>query len=180
MIKPVELIFSAGFCYNKKIKINVYSVKMRYNMELDKFIKNLEQMEGNYFAENGDTYISLVNIEKGISFLENTKNIENMLITPFLINIENGMKYELHYYEFELECKNISKSIYLEYPKDNKLPKEIINNLKPKAIISIGDILFFINALHTYLNAMKIMRFEYEKKIYTSNLNNYILYFQIY
>ena len=149
-------------------------------MKLNKFIEILEQMESNYSAINGDIYISPTNIEKGISLLENAEDIGSILITPFLIDTESGMKYELHYYEFELEFKNISKSFYLKYPKGNKLPEEILNNLYPKAVVSIGDKSFFINALRRYLNVIKTMKFEGEKKAFASELNNHILYFQIY
>jgi hypothetical protein len=79
-------------------------------------------------------------------YLENSVEIETILITPYLINLKDGALYELHYYEFEIEVLYVPKSNYVEYAEGNILTKEITNNIKPKAVVSQKDKSFLLKA----------------------------------
>ena len=135
--------------------------------------------EGNYCQGNGEIYISLVNMKNFVKLLESCDAITNMLITPFLINTDDGALYELHYYEFEIERFNESHSFYIEYAEGNALPKEIVNNLKPKAIVAKNDEAFLINVLNNYLTKMEGMKFEQDRKS-NIRIEKASLFFQVY
>ena len=115
---------------------------------------------------------------------EITKDIEleDLLITPFLIDIKKKTVYELHYYEFFVEIATISDLQFGEYEKGNSLAKEIVENIHPKAMVPIGDALSYRKAISSYLYAMKHMKFEVEKKhlLSTSSSAEYKLFFALY
>lgn len=148
-------------------------------MRIQHIIREIEQFDGNHVRENGDIYISPSNMDKFGTYLENCDDIETILITPYLINLKDGALYELHYCEFEIEMLNASKSNYVEYAEGNMLPKEIINNIKPKAIIAKKDKYFLLRVLHDYLKAMRHMTFEQDRK-HDKRLENAELFYQIF
>lgn len=148
-------------------------------MRIQHIISEIEQFDGNHVRENGDIYISPSNMDKFETYLENCDDIETILITPYLINLKDGALYELHYYEFEIEMLNASKSNYVEYAEGNMLPKEIIDNIKPKAIIAKKDKDFLLKVLHDYLKAMRHMTFEQDRKC-DKRLENAELFYQIF
>ncbi|NLW47276.1 MAG: hypothetical protein GXY86_08070 [Firmicutes bacterium] len=148
-------------------------------MRLQQIIKEIGQLNGNHIRESGDIYISPANIEKLGIYLENSDDIETILITPYLINLKDGALYELHYYEFEIEVLNVPKSNYVEYGEGNMLPKEITNNIKPKVVVSQKDKTFLLKALYDYLKAMGQMTFEQDRK-HDERLENAELFYQIF
>ena len=105
--------------------------------------------------------------------------IANLLISPFLINTDTGDVYELHYYEFEIDIANCDSLQRIEYPKDNILPKEILDNICPKVHIPLGDNTSFFEVFNSYVLAMKKMKFEDEKRV-LPELNNFKLAFLLY
>ncbi|NMA64903.1 MAG: hypothetical protein GX957_01510 [Clostridiaceae bacterium] len=148
-------------------------------MGIKQIMKKIEQLDGNYIRESGDIYISPANIDKLGIYLENSDDIETILITPYLINLKDGALYELHYYEFEIEVLNIPKSNYVEYAEGNILSKEITSNIKPKAVVSQKDKNFLLEALQDYLKAMGQMAFEQDRK-HDKRLENAELFYQIF
>lgn len=148
-------------------------------MRIQQIMKKVEPLNGNYIRESGDIYISPANIDKLGIYLEISDDIETILITPYLINLKDGALYELHYYEFEIEMLNVSKSYYVEYPEGNILPKEITNNIKPKAVVSQKDKSFLLKVLHDYLKAMGQMTFEQDRK-HDKRLEDAELFYQIF
>lgn len=148
-------------------------------MRIQQIIKEIGQLNGNYIRNSGDIYISPANIDKLEIYLENSDDIETILITPYLINFKDGALYELHYYEFEIEVLNVPKSNYVEYVEGNILPKEITNNIKPKAVVSQKDKTFLLKALYDYLKAMGQMTFEQDRK-HDERLENAELFYQIF
>lgn len=148
-------------------------------MKFNNLLELILNMDGKHYRKTGGVYMSLVDIEKFPALIQMCDDIQSILITPFLINTKIDALYELHYYEFEIEISNILQSHYLEYPQGNVLPKEIVENIKPKAIVSQSDKIFFVNALSSYFTAMRKMTFESDK-LSNSVLNDANLYFQIY
>ncbi|MCU85308.1 hypothetical protein DUF36_15005, partial [Listeria monocytogenes] len=67
-------------------------------MEEQEIIEKVE-ISPNNFSENDSIYISQENIENLILFSKENKTVLELLITPFLICVNSGLKYELHYYE---------------------------------------------------------------------------------
>jgi hypothetical protein len=148
-------------------------------MNFNQLVETIEQMSGNYFRRIDDIYVLPANIDKLPEFLDNCYDFQSILITPFLINMRKDAFYELYYYEFEIEVRDIPKSHYIEHRKENALPKEIVENIKPKAIISREDNAFLKSSLISYLAAMKKMTFEIDK-LSNVSLKDSSLYFQIY
>ena len=146
-------------------------------MKFDNLVEIIENMEGNYSSKTGGLYILPANIERLSEMINNCDDLQSILITPFLITVNGGL-YELHYYEFEIEIGNVSKSYYVEYQQGNVLPPEIIKNIKPKAMVSNKDKDFFINAVDDYFTAMRKMTFESDR-LSNIALNDANLYFQI-
>lgn len=147
-------------------------------MNFTEHIKYIQSMSGNFENNTGDCFITPENIEKLPLLLRDCDDIQGILITPYLITKDDNL-YELHYYEFELEVSDESKSCYAEYPKSNSLPLEIVENIKPKAIVSKKDKTFFVDALDKYLVAMKRMGFLYDKTS-IPDLQDANLFFQIF
>lgn len=148
-------------------------------MRIQQIIREIEQLNGNYIRESRDVYISPANIDKLGIYLENSDDIETILITPYLINLKDGVLYELHYYEFEIEVLNVPKSNYIEYAEGNILPKEITNNIKPKVVVAQEDKNFLLKALHDYLKAMGQMTFEQDRN-HDKRLKNAELFYQVF
>jgi hypothetical protein len=139
-------------------------------------IEAVKRMDGNYFKNSRDMYILPSNMIKLAELLEDTDDLQDILITPFLIG--EKATYELHYYEFMLEFRDIPISCFVEYNKNNKLPQEILNNIKPAAHVCNGDRAFYLTALYDYLIAMQNMQFEFEMQF--DHLKNLSLYYMIY
>lgn len=140
-------------------------------------IKEISCFDGNYHTN--DVYFSINNMKVFAKNILNNIELCDLLITPFLINDEKFAIYELHYYEFELQLAAIDAPYYLNYPKENKLSKEITDNIKPKIYIPVGDNISFSDAVHTYICAMEKMKFQ-DEKVYLLSQGNDKLYFQFY
>lgn len=145
-------------------------------MKIQHIVKEIEKFEGNHIRDNGDVYIAPSNMDKFAGYIENCEVIESILVTPYLINLEDKSLYELLYYTFEMEVLEKSNSNYIEYAKGNVLPEEITRNIKPKAVVDRKDKKFYIKALNDYLKAMKNMAFEVDRKSDTSLLNAQLFY----
>lgn len=148
-------------------------------MRIQQIIREIEKLNGNHFRESGDIYISPSNMDKLATYLENCEDIETILITPYLINLKDGSLYELLYYAFEVDVLDISNSNYIDYAEGNVLPKEIICNIKPKAVVARKDKHFLLRVLYDYLKAMKHMTFKQDRK-HDTRLENAELYYQIF
>jgi len=118
-------------------------------------------------------------MEGFVDGLKNCNDTISILLTPYLVNIEEDALYELHYYEFELEMLDVDHSYYIEYMENNSLPKEIVNNIKPKAIVAKSDKAFLIESLQNYLKSMRKMVFEEDRKS-DIRLQDAGLYYQIF
>lgn len=147
-------------------------------MNFTQGIEIIKQMDGNYSKRPEEIYILPSNMIKFPQILENIHDMQGILVTPFLIDIKNETVYELYYYEFGLEVCDVPKSYYEEYNKNNCLPEEIINNIKPRANVSKSDKPFFIKALNNYLLAMQKMQFNSERQF--EDLKNSSMYYAIY
>lgn len=140
--------------------------------------KKVEQYEGNYNGNGSNTYISVSNMDKFVSELETYEQIEGVLITPYLINKDKAI-YELLYYSFEVEVVDSYDSMYNEFLKENSLPEEVLDNLKPKLAVNKDDKTLYFAALKNYLTVMKKMKFELERNS-NSKLMKATLYYQIF
>lgn len=125
------------------------------------------------------TYIHPENLLKLPALLNICENLEDILITPFLINVINGNVYELVYYKFEIEVTDSNESYYLEYNQTNSLPEEITTNIKPKAVVSKQDKKFYVDAIQKYLNSIMKMTFESEIALNPA-LEELNVYFRVY
>lgn len=148
-------------------------------MRIHQIIREIEQLDGNHVRENGDIYISPSNMDKLVTYLVNCDDVETIFITPYLINLRDRGLYELLYYAFEVEVHDRVNSAYEEYEEGNVLPKEITSNLKPKAVVDRKDKSFLQKAIHGYLDAMRNMTFEQDRKSDT-RLADAELFYQIY
>ena len=120
-------------------------------------------MQGNLRSHN-EVYISVSSMERFAEQLKRVNTEQGILITPYLL-VEGGMLYELHYYEFDIEVRG-SESYYKDYNARNSLPSEITENLKPQAIIAVGDKESYVRAVKEYLENMNRMKFAEEKDHY--------------
>ena len=142
----------------------------------DILMENLSKLNGNYVDGVGRVYITLKNIKILLKIIENSKELPNLLITPYLINLELDKIYELHYYEFEID---IGETIYFYgYPIANTLPLEITEKLAPRVVINKGNIDLYLEILRGYLNSMDSMEFETERQL--EDLKNATLFYQIF
>lgn len=148
-------------------------------MNFNKIVENIQQMKGNYFRRTGEIYILPTNIEKIPILFDNCDDFQSILITPFLLTSAKDSFYELHDYEFEIEVRDVALSHYIEHSMGNVLPQEIVEHIKPKAIVSIADKTFIKNSLYSYFKAMKNMTFKDDKRSINTLVDS-SLYFQIY
>ena len=136
-------------------------------MNFETIVSQIQTAEGNHFRANGNIYISPANMTGLVDFIvscdESVINELDILITPYLINLKDQALYELHYYEFGLEVLDVSESFYVEHNIKNSLPKEIIDNIKPKAVAAKFDRHFVIMALQGYLGSMSKMDFKQDR-----------------
>ncbi|HAB9349602.1 TPA_asm: hypothetical protein GYU82_05520, partial [Listeria monocytogenes] len=102
-------------------------------MEEQEIIEKVEILPNN-FSENDSIYISQENIKNLVLFSKENQTVLELLITPFLICVNSGLKYELHYYEISTEISKNDTEI-IGFPFGNKLPKEITDNISPKLFV---------------------------------------------
>jgi hypothetical protein len=113
-----------------------------------------------------------------LGYVTENRIMPDILITPYLICLETEDLYELHYYEFSIDIGE-GESYYVNYNEKNTLPKEITQNMKPRAVIAKGDVEFYINALSEYLVAMEKMCFNEDKEHYPQ-LKEAVLFYEIF
>jgi len=145
-------------------------------MTLKKVISNTKTMQGNLYRGT-EAYILGANMRCFAEKLSDVDARQGILITPYLIADDGGL-YELHYCEFDVEVRG-DKSYYVDYNPGNVLPKEITENLKPQAIIAVGDKKSYTKAVKEYLENMSKMEFSEEKESHPT-LKNAQLFFQIF
>ena len=145
-------------------------------MTLRNLIDKTEKLQGNLSRGIG-VYISAKNMNFFATLLSEIDGKHGILLTPYLI-IDKGALYELHYYEFDIEVRN-EQSHFNDYNSRNSLPKEITENLKPQAIVAVGDTDFYQKSVTWYLKHMQEMTFS-EIKIYYSELHNAQVFYQIF
>ncbi|MBM5610777.1 hypothetical protein [Listeria seeligeri] len=131
-------------------------------MEEQKIIEKVEILPNN-FSENDSVYISQENIKNLILFSKENQTALELLITPFLICVNSGLKYELHYYEISTEISKNDTEI-IGFPLENKLSKEITDNISPKLLVKREDYPAFEKFLSQYFIAMKNMKFTDDKQ----------------
>ena len=136
--------------------------------------------DGNF--RMNEIYISPCNMDLFASKIAGDIELEDLLITPFLIDIKKKAVYELHYYEFFIEMSTVTSVCFCEYEKENKLAKEIVESIHPKAMVPFGDNMSYRNVVESYLYAMKHMKFETERKylLSVSSSTEYKLFFALY
>ncbi|QIK86793.1 hypothetical protein G7061_09285 [Erysipelothrix sp. HDW6B] len=127
---------------------------------------------------NGSTYISPKNICGLLDIIEENKTVPSILITPYLINVEDLRVYELHDYEFDIDVTE-GETIVLKYNKNNSLPDELTKRINPGIRVSKDNYSFAINELRKYLDAMETMTFNDVTNTY-SFLTKENLYYQIF
>jgi hypothetical protein len=132
-------------------------------MTIQSLIADIEKKKGN-LSRSRNIYISVSNMDCFADQLSEVDAKQGILITPYLI-VKNGILYELYYYEFDIEVRE-DKSYLVDYNKNNTLPIEITEKLKPQAIVAVGDTRFYSEAVNKYLSNMKTMKFEEEKEHY--------------
>lgn len=148
-------------------------------METKKIINILEKSPGNFCKNQNDIYISLDNMLTIPNLVKKSGKLHSLLITPYLINRDNHMIFELHYYEFEIEVCDSENSYLVDYPEGNLLTKEIVDNFKPKAFVALNDITFYERVLNDYLKNIQRALFKEERKS-DSRLEKSMLYFQVF
>jgi len=145
-------------------------------MTINDLIDRIENLQGNLARGNG-VYVSSRNMDRFANLLSEIDGRHGILLTPYLI-IDKGALYELHYYEFDIEVRN-EQSHFNDYNPRNSLPKEITENLRPQAIVAVGDTDFYQKAVMWYLKNMQKMTFN-EIKTYYPELQNAQVFYQIF
>jgi hypothetical protein len=145
-------------------------------MKIETLIKLIKEADGNLKNTYGDIFITPSNLEKLFEYID-VKCEVSLLITPYLITNDQSV-YELQYYELEIDIGG-DTSYVVEYNENNLLPNEIIENLKPRAIVAKGDDVFFTNVLRKYIDSMHKMSFV-EDRNSSAELENARLYYQIF
>lgn len=113
-------------------------------------------MDNNY-RTGKNIYIHPENIKKVLS---SEKEVLDLLITPFLIEVRNQEVYELLYYKTYSEVINDGKSETIAYNPNNLLSAEITSQIYPGAYINKRDISFFSEFWDSYFNSMGEMNFN--------------------
>lgn len=121
-------------------------------------------------------YVSQKNLDSFIDAIDDSTNLIDLLIIPFLIYEDNV--FELHDYEFDISVTG-KQSYTTEYDNGNILPKEIVQNLKPKAIVAVGDDKYYTKTMRQYANSMKKMTFCDIIEIYPE-LQKSSIYYQLF
>lgn len=145
---------------------------------IETIVKEIENMEGNHVRRDSWVLISPSNMEKLPGCIDDLKDAKRIYISPFLINLEKNSIYELLWYCFIIEISEASRSYFEEYDKNNCLAKEIVDNLKPKAVVARTDKKFAAEALQNYLKNMKKMAFEEERNFH-EDLGDAELFYEI-
>lgn len=148
-------------------------------MCLNEFIHELETYQGNFRQRENNIFISAEKMIDLPEIIQNGTKLISILITPYLINKELPLIYELHDYEFEVELRDVAQSYYVDYHPNNILRKEITDNLKPKAIVAKHDSGFYLDAVRKYLLFMQRANFEEDRKCNTS-LKHAELFYQVF
>ena len=147
-------------------------------MSLRMIINKLEKSPGNFRRNENEVYISLNNMLIVPNLVKESKELCSILITPYLIDEDDSIISELHYYEFEIEVCDLKESYLVDYPKENVLSKEIVDNFKPKAFVALNDFAFYEKILNNYLKNIQKASFKEEKS--DSRLDSSALYFQVF
>ncbi len=147
-------------------------------LPIDILLESLENNSGNYHSDS-IVYISNENIIKIEKLTKEKRLVLNLLVTPFLINVHDGRKYELIDYEISNEVIGQGTSKVIEYHKNNLLPKEVNEWLKPKLIVHKDDYHSFINFYLHYFEAMQRMTFEEDKTAQKLFNSGFKLFYQI-
>jgi len=148
-------------------------------MTLNAINKEIESADGNLHTAYGGIYITSENMKSCATLLTSCEDNQEILITPYLINLEEGGTYELLYYQFVIELLDVPQSYFLDFHPQNALPKEIVDNIKPKAVIPNGDKALLANVLLEYLAKMDAMSFEADRNA-NERLKNAKLFYQIF
>jgi hypothetical protein len=125
----------------------------------------------------GSVFISTPNMCKFAENLVHVDDVKGILITPYLINKGKEIS-ELLYYEFDIDVRG-SESYLADYNKNNTLPAEIIQNIKPQAIVAVGDTTYYRESVSLYLEKMRQFKFENVKEQYPK-LKDAEVYYQIF
>jgi len=147
-------------------------------MTLKRIVRKFENVEGNFWL-SGAVYISPENMKKYANNLTKCEDGQELLITPYLMDLGGMGIYELRYYEFLIEFLDVPQAYFLEYLPGNTLPKEITENIKPKAIIPNDNKMVLTDILLDYLTKMDGMVFEEERNAYDV-LRSAKLFYQIF
>ena len=124
---------------------------------------------------NLDYYVEM---RQYVRDLETCDEITHVFIDAFLIDHKQGGVYELLYYGISAEVDDIAHSHFIEFPKRNCLPKEILENIKPQLIVARGDEALLIDYLYHYLECMDKMEFKQDRDS-SEDLKDAELYYQI-
>ena len=148
-------------------------------MMFEDAIKKIENSEGNYCRSSGTTYISPENMKIFANYLTQCEDIQDMLVTPYLINLEDSAISELLYHQFMIEILDVSRVSFLEFPSGNTLPKEIVDNIKPKVTVPKGNRETLSIILNEYLTKMDEMLFA-EYRNCSKSLEKAMLFYEIF
>ena len=148
-------------------------------MSLEIIISELEKSPGNLCRNQNEIYISLNNMLTVPSLIKKSEELYSILITPYLIDKNVSVIFELHYYEFDIEVCDSEESYLVDYPNGNLLSKDIIDNFKPGAFVALRDFDFYEKILNNYLVNIQKASFKEERKS-DNRLDNSMLYFQIF
>jgi len=148
-------------------------------MTLEAISKEIESASGNLRTAYGAIYITPENMKKFANILATCEDGQEILIVPYLINLEESGTYELLYYQFVMELLDVPQSYFLEFHPQNALPKEIVDNIKPKAVIPNNDKALLVDMLQEYLAKMDVMLFEKDRNS-NERLKEAKLFYQIF
>lgn len=125
---------------------------------MNDIMEKLELRDENVILNN-NTYISQENMYGLLNVIKDSESVPSLLITPYLINVQELKIYELHYYEYDIEITS-GLSEAKKYALDNNLPNEIIEGIIPGIIVNSKDYKFAVKELKSYLDSMGNMLFE--------------------
>jgi len=148
-------------------------------MTLEAITKEIESATGNLHTAYGGIYITPENMKKFANILASCEDGQEILIAPYLINLEEGGTYELLHYQFLIELLDVPQSYFFEFNPKNILSKEIVDNIKPKAVIPNNDKSILVGILQEYLTKMNEMLFEAERSS-NEKLETAKLFYQIF
>ena len=148
-------------------------------MTIERTLEEFKNQKDGNIVIGDNIFISEQNMVKIVDLIKNCKKNSDMLITPYLVNVNFSTVYELLYYDFSVDVYDDIDSDIKKYNVSNLLPDEITSTLSPGIVTNKDDYEFVIEQLNSYFVAIRKMKFS-EVRDSDIRMKDALLCFQIF